>query len=356
MTEQAETRMSPKEEAPFFDVLKQDVGFEVIPSDVDLEDKSRFTKLKISPAQKMHISALLQQTPAVIAEGVMTQAYLVTFPEGLPHVLTTLKQGGYCTVLREHGKIVGMASLYSAATQAAVLGAFTAMSVVSGQYFLAQINRQLGAIQKKLDNVLQFLYSDKKAELISEIKFAQFAYENYSVIMDNEPQRIAVITNLQAGKKEAVRDIEFYIGELSQKANDKKDLEETRKSCFEMKECLDLAIQLYVMTTVLEVYYSQNQNQDYLDYLEQDVTKYIKKSTSRVLTSFSMLKGRIDQKVKLPLGKGDKTDVEIGELLEQLNQGEESELLKSLHSALNISEQPTEYYLNNRGEVYIKAQ
>ena len=41
--------------------------------------------------------------------------------------------------------------------------------------------------------------------------------------------------------------------------------------------------------------------------------------------------------------------------MEQLNQGEESELEKSLHVVLNISEQPTEYYLNQSGEVYVKV-
>ena len=37
--------------------------------------------------------------------------------------------------------------------------------------------------------------------------------------MDNEIQRIATITSLQEGKKIAMKDIEFYIEDLDQKAN-----------------------------------------------------------------------------------------------------------------------------------------
>ncbi len=359
MTTQTVESMPIQDETSFFDILRQDVGFDVVPSNVDLEDKHRFTKLEISPAQKIHVSALLQHAPAAVAEGMMAQAYIVKFPEGLPHVLTTLKQGGYSTVLREHGKIVGSASLYPFAAQAAVLGAFTAMSVVSGQYFLAQINHQLDMMQKKLDDVLQFLYGDKKSELIAELKFAQYTYENYSLIMDNDAQRIATISSLQEGKKVAMKDIEFYIEDLQRIVdNHKKDnWAKVTEEAFKEKQCLDLAIQLYVMTTVLEVYYSQNQNQDYLNYLEKDVSTYVNKCEKRILSSFSTLKGRIDSQKTWPLGKNDKLDPrkEIEELLEQLNQGEESELEKSLHVVLNISEQPTEYYLNQSGEVYVKV-
>jgi len=360
VTASNEEKLPISDENSFFDIMKQNVGFDITPSKADLEDSRRFTKIEVSPAQKMHLSALLQQAPAVAAEGMMSQAYLVTFPEGLPHVLTTLKQGGYSTVLREHGKIVGSASLYPAAMQAAVLGAFTAMSIASGQYFLAQINSQLGMMQKKLDDVLQFLYGDKKAELIAEMKFAQYAYENYGFIMDNDAQKIATISSLQEGKKVATKDIEFYIEDLKKivENEEKNDWAKITEDAFKEKQCLDLAIQLYIMTTVLEVYYSQNQNQDYLDYLEKDVTTYVSKCEKRILGSFTELKANIANAQKGRLfGKNDKEDPkkEIEQLLEQLSQGGESKLETSLHSVLRIAEQPKEYYLNNDGEVYVRT-
>ena len=357
-----EERLSVPEDNSFFDIMKQDVGFDIAPAKVDLEDSRRFTKLEISPAQKMHLSALVQNAPAAIAEGAVAQAYFVKFPEGLPHTLVTLKQGGVGSMIRGgNGKFASHASFYQFQAQALVLGAFTAMSIASGQYFLAQINSQLEMMQKKLDDVLQFLYGDKKAELISEMKFAQYAYANFSSIMDNEIQRIATITSLQEGKKIAMKDIEFYIEDLDQKANrevkDGKGWAAVTEEAFKTKECLELSIQLYVMTTVLEVYYSQNQDQTYLDYLEKDMTTYVSKCDKRILSSFSTLKGRVAGHKAKPLGKADLADLvkEIDKSLEKLSQGEESELQKSLHDALNIAEQSTEYYLNANGDVYVRA-
>ena len=108
----------------------------------DFEDQTRFTKLKLDDGQKMRVNALLQQAPMAMAAGTLSKAYTVTFPEGVPHVLTALKQGGFGTMVKgETGRFVGSASLYATASQAALLGVFTAMSIATGQYFLSEINK-----------------------------------------------------------------------------------------------------------------------------------------------------------------------------------------------------------------------
>ena len=65
-----------------------------------------------------------------------------------------------------NGHIAGHASFYPLAAQAAVLGAFTVLSAVTGQYFLTQINSELKIVNQKLDEILGFLYGEKKAELM----------------------------------------------------------------------------------------------------------------------------------------------------------------------------------------------
>ena len=121
---------------------------------------SNYEKLLLSPEQKMHISELVQHLPNMVAAGSMANAYTISFPKGLPHTLMKLSQakgGGYTTSIMKNGKIAGQASLFQMTGQAAVLGAFTAMSIVTGQYFLAQINRELRTISKKMDEILSFL-------------------------------------------------------------------------------------------------------------------------------------------------------------------------------------------------------
>ena len=197
--------------------LEQLGRFELVPSDkvYDFEDKSRFTKLSLSEPQKMHISAAYQHLPAMAATGTLAQAYVARFPEGLPHTLTALKQGGFGSMIQGEQGFVGSASFFPIAGQAIFLGAFTAMAVASGQYFLAKINSQLDVIQRGVDEILDFLYGDKKAELMSEISFAKYAFENYTSIMAHESQRTATLVGLQSAKKVAMSDIEFYIQDLS---------------------------------------------------------------------------------------------------------------------------------------------
>lgn len=144
-------------------------------------------------------------------------------------------------MIRENGKFVGSASFYTMSAQAALMGVFTAMSVASGQYFLSQINNEMWMMNMKLDEILEFLYGDKKTEL----SFIRYAYENYVSIMSHEQQRIATITSLQEAKKVAMKDIEFYINDLettvSYKTKDYADLESRTEKTFLIKESLELS-------------------------------------------------------------------------------------------------------------------
>lgn len=116
----------------------------------------------------MQICELLQHIPTVAVAGTMAGAYTVSFPKGLPHTLMKLRQGGFGSSIMENGKIVGTASLNPMTVQATVLGVFTIMSIATGQFFLTQINKELYMINRKLDDILKFLYEEKKAELLSE--------------------------------------------------------------------------------------------------------------------------------------------------------------------------------------------
>ena len=243
-------------------------NFEIAPCEqiADIESRTGFKKLALTSAQKIQMGGLTQQLPAVMATGALSGCYMVQFPDGLPHVLTQLKQGGFSTMVKgENGRIAGTASLYSVEAQAAVLGAFNAMSIVSGQYFLAQINRELETMNQNIDKILEFLYGDKKAELISEVSFVKSAYQNYSSIMEHEHQRFATLVSLQEAKKVAMKDIEFYMSDLDSTVNTKSgsDIVAWTDKIFQIKDCLELSIQLYSMSSLLEIYYSQNYDTKY---------------------------------------------------------------------------------------------
>lgn len=343
-------------------MLKSNARFEITPceGEFNLEDKSRFVKLELGTAQKIHMSALLSQMPAMISTGVMAQAYVVKFPDGLPHTLIALSQGGVGSMIRENGKFVGSASFYSMSAQAVAVGAFTAMSVATGQYFLSLIHREMKMMNLKLDEILAFLYGDKKAELMAEMSFVKYAYENYASIMFHEQQKIATITSLQEARKVAMKDIEFYIYDLettiSSKIKDYAELDAKIKNSCQIKECLEFSRQLYVLSSMMEVYFSENQDSEYLDFIERDIFTYIEKCDNRMLRSFGTLKGHLEAYKPKPMEKIDKSENEnrVDEVIQSLDNLEKFSM-PAVKSAMHMSAEKTEYYLDNDGNVYIKT-
>ena len=346
-----------------YQMMKSVGNFDIAPCEgtFDFEDKSRFTKMELSSAQKMYMSSFLQQVPMATTAGTLVNAYTASFPEGLPHTLTALKQGGFGSMVRENGKFAGSASFYQMTEQAAVLGAFSAMSIATGQYFLTQINSELHMINLKIDKILEFLYGEKKAELMAEISFVKYAYQNYGSIMAHEPQQIATIGSLQEAKKIAMKDIEFYMNDLDLTVNEEAkkytDFDALANKAFQIRESLELSMQLYIMSSMMEVYFSQNQDNSYMHSLETDMTAYLDKCEKRMLSSFSVLNRRmVDYKAK-PMEKIDKSvhTEKIGRLIDSLNSGEESTMRKSLRTALHAATRKSEYYLAADGNMYAKV-
>lgn len=328
---------------------------------VDLTDAKQFAKLELTASQKMQINALLGELPSLVAGATLAKAYVARFPDGLAHTLMQLHQGGVSSYYQVDGKFAGTASLYSTSAQAACLSAFTAMSVASGQYFLAEINSKLNVMKFNLDKILEFLYDDKRAELMSEISFTQFAYQNYGSIMEHDQQRIATIAGLQNSRKIAMKDVEFYLSDLTSVVTAKEgaDISTTVKKAIQTKECLDFSIQLYVMSNLLEVFYSGNHDQKFLQYIEDDVEAYITKCDKRILTNFSMLQQSLAGYKDKLFKKIDKDDKDIffkriSEIVEALNTSENSPMQELLHTALRASEQRVDYYFNDTGDVYLK--
>lgn len=334
-------------------------GFDIKACD-DISTQKNLTKLEISSAQKIHTSALFQQIPSMIASNTLANAYVMHLPEGIsPTNLMHFANGGVGNSYFGEKGIAGQAPLYSLQSQAIIMGAFTAMSIASGQYFLSEINSNLTAINQKADKILEFLYGDKKAELMSEVSFVNFAYQNYNSIMTNDTQRTATIVNIQEARKVAMKDMEFYISDLDalSKTKDISDLDSFVNEAFRIKECLQLAIQLYSMSNILEVYYSQNMDDTYLKYVEKDILTYIDKCEKRMLSDFSAIQMRVANYKSSPLRKIDKSEYEkqVNDIVDLLGNGEELIKRKPLQSVLQSYQKEAVYYLDKDGDVYFQT-
>lgn len=348
-------------------ILKQEGNFDIAPlnEQVNLADKNQFTKIKLTQSEKSQLSALISQLPAATVSGAMSNLYMVKFPQGMPHTLTRLKQGGVSAAIKgADGKFIGSASFYQLTTPAAVMAVFTAMSIASSQFFLAQINKRLDVVHLKIDKIIEFLYGEKRAELIAEISFVRYAYQNYQSMMNHANQCSATIASLQESRKIAMKDIEFYIGDMERYVSmDSKNADEMRdlvKKALQTTECLNLSIQLFIVSSVLEMYYSQNMDTDFVQFLENDCSYYIDKCEKRMLAAFSVLKHRVsDFKAKLPIQKElkhkDALEKDINEQIDLLSNSELSENRKTLRSAFDAVNQMTEYIVKSDGSVYMRT-
>lgn len=328
---------------------------------------SELTKLKLETSEKekikMHINSLQQYLPSAAAAGTMATAYRVEFPKGLPHTLTALKQGGFGTMIRNDGKIVGSASLYSLSPQAAFMGIFTVMSIFTGQFFLSSINKELGKLNQKLDDILAFLYGDKKAGLIAEFNFVTHTYNNCCSIMLHDQQRGATIASLQGAEKVAMQDMEFYIANLQDRISKfEKDqaksfgkLTDVTHGLLRDKECMELSIQLYIMSCIMESYFSQNQDTRYLESIQEDMMGYIEKCNERLLLDFGGWAKHIKNYSTKAVHQKAKDELEK-RFLREINSLQDNGI-KSLKKAVDDStkaiSEPSEYYIDSEANVYV---
>lgn len=357
--------MDEQQDKTYFDVMKSEGSFDIqtVDENVNLDDSRRFKKMELASDYKMQLSALTQQLPSVIGAGILSKSnlYVMKFPKGLPHTVMHLNRGGVSTTIVDaNGRIKGTSSLYSVSNPASVIiGAMSVMSAISGQYFLAQINNEIRMVNQGLDKILNFLYGDKKAELVSEISFIKYAHQNYNSIIGNKHQTTATIASIQEARKVAMKDVQFYLNDLDStiKPESKDDIGETVRKSIQIKKCLELSMQLYLMSNVLEVYYSQNYDSDYIKYIENDVTEYLKMCNSAIFACFNRLNGQLDKVKGKPIGK--KIDIsELRRIIEEnVNMNDksgDSETYRSIHEVLKSPTEQQEYYLKD-GELYLKT-
>ena len=326
---------------------------------LDFENKARFKKIAPSPEQAVQLSSLAQQIPLIVAGNSITGTYKIIFPEGIDGTLMALKRGGMSTtIIGNDGKFAGTASLVEASNMAALFNAFSAMSILTGQYFLSKITSNLKMIALNLDKILEFLYGDKRAELLSELNFVKYACKNYSSIMSVDAQRIATISSLQRARTIAMRDIEFYITNLDSKKNeqakDYSDFEALSEEAIKIKDSLDLAMQLYALASIMEVYFSQNWDSDYLEYIKQDVSYFCTKCREQIIASFNGLEARNRNFKQNIITKFDSTPLaeRFSSILNRINCEEKAPLVAVVSLALDQPKKQIKFYLNSVGEVY----
>lgn len=244
--------------------------------------------------------------------------------------------------------------------QGAAFLTFQAISFVTSQYFLAEIAKNMKMMNQKLTDILDFLYGDKKAELLSEISFIKYAYTNYQSIAGHPAQQAATIASLQESYKVAMKDIEFYMEDLRKVVqNAGGNLAKSVEQAIGIKDSLELSMQLYGFSQILEVVYAQNYDPAYLQSITDMMHGYFNKCEKRMLSEFSSLKGKLaagQKDVLQQLMKGNiaKPMEKVNAVISQLDKEGDSNLRVSMQQTLQALSQPTTYFVTQNGSVYLE--
>ena len=106
---------SEKEETKAIKEIKDIAHFDIEPCQLSnqFNDNTRYKRLDLTSGQKAQMNHLIQCFAQGTAANTLAKAYVLKFPEGLPHTLMKLNNGGFSSkIVDAKNTILGDASLY----------------------------------------------------------------------------------------------------------------------------------------------------------------------------------------------------------------------------------------------------
>lgn len=261
-------------------------------------DESNRNEYKLKPiGSSARMLSILQHMPLIqnIDQAKKLEgAYKVVFPEGAIGKLMEYKNGTFGTPLvQPNGKIgahSGLVPIDSMSLNPVMI--FTALSLVTGQYFMAKINKSLESISKDVKDIITMLLDDKEARNQAIFIFYGYIRENLELILNNSDLKLATLTNLQSHLIDLSQNKLFYEKTIDRKKNElqliiknnnttSKRVEEIEKLQNEMTNLImqqHICLELYVIGKIYEMQLAQIYDEDYCNKLVNELNEIIIKT------------------------------------------------------------------------------
>lgn len=339
-------------------------NFEIIEFESVKKDDLKKNKLK----RIGNINSLVSQIPTLIASKELTEAYRVIIPPGTSGKLMQYKDGLLGTPLLEDGKVVGHAGLESMSGIVTPMLIFTAMSVVTGQYFLSQINKTLNNVLNEIKNIKNLLLLKEESNLFSYSLFLKRITDNYSYINASSSLKTATLCNIQNTINELSASIYFYtqnsISELDKIKNTsfKDDLNtlELKQNLEKLKASLDLRN----IFLILEFAFSQSFDKSTINSVRNSISSSNRDIFNPFIEKIFFTVKSMQEKLfseANTLAKQTKLNIFIDDL-KSLNTGINKKYIDNSNKQINdafeklelIDRDGTEYFILDNG-VYTKA-
>ena len=204
-------------------------------ADYDFSGFDESVYKKIDPSLAAKIDSVLQNIPEILLGGQKTGTYKVVYDQGLGTLQRAKDE--YAGYLRANivkygtnNEITGSALLQELSMGPQIVsGVFSAMSMVTGQYYMSQINTQLEKVDRNIEEIQKFLEDDKRSRMESDEEFLRSICISFQSIMQNDSMRQAKLNSIQDIKRNSCADIIFYKKQIDdlRRINVKEDKAET---------------------------------------------------------------------------------------------------------------------------------
>ena len=259
---------------------------------LDPISKKEFLSIMKAPSEEINnkkcignlakVNMFIQQLPLAVSmeQGqIISNSYKVVFPEGASGILMRYKNGMLGTpLIGTDGKITAHAGLVPVDNISLTpLMIFSAMSAITGQYFMAKIDDGLETIKKSVKEIIDIIYDEKESDNFSAYNFCEYVRSNIQLILGNEALKLSTLTNLQATNNKMCSNILFYSKSIKRKsaeiASIAKKLNTTEKRLAEMDELSkvvfglirqqQLSFELLCIGKVYEIQVSEMYDEEY---------------------------------------------------------------------------------------------
>jgi hypothetical protein len=160
----------------------------------------------------------------IVAGGAQIAAISVLNPGGLftatvsPQLLTTFANGTFSTMVHEGGRIVSHAGFKAISpTVFAPIAIMQFLSMVTGQYYMHGITKQLQSISKKIDILINFHHAEKSSKLENAQELLKQLYNTQYPGIEHLTQLKAIEMEVGSIYREYLKHLEYNIKKDSMK-------------------------------------------------------------------------------------------------------------------------------------------
>lgn len=287
------------------------------------EELSNAGYKKIPNDMTYKLEPLLQRVPEHIANSFMRKAAEKSFNEAVrgtfrchlaPEMHLAFRKGQPDVFLGTgldniSNKISGQASwikneaVFSVPTAPEIISIiYSALSVITCQHYLSEINKEIKTIESKLDVIDRKIDADHSSEIDSDYISLQEIFENLKFIKDNNSLVDNYHNQLLNIRKDSVKHISYYKTQISEQLKlfkPNEDNEEQISNNFEKvylyQYFYNYAIRINIITYLIEIYLLNTSNKEKLIYISDKLTKIMNEGNYHINNTFNFEQNYINK-------------------------------------------------------------